>query len=387
MRIALIYDGVYPYSVGGGEKVFRDLALFLGDQHEVHLLGMKLWNGADEMTLAPNVYLHGICLPERENTLQAGASRSLASALHFARATYRTLMQMPRFDLVDCMATPYFPLYAARLACWRRETVLVSTWLELWERAHWREYLGSALKASIASRVESWAIGLPRHIVSISEQTAEGLLGRGLPAERLTVIAPWIDHDAIQAVEPGVERCDVLYAGRLISSKGVDQLIRAVAQLKARFPEVRCRIVGDGPERERLQALARELSVEANVDFSGFLPEHRDLIAAMKASQVFVLPSRREGFGIVVVEAAACGVPTVTIETDNNAARNLVRESGCGAVCADEPRDLARAVGALLERTGQEMERDGVRARAWAKQFDWTVSAREYASVYEAAVS
>ena len=368
MRIALLYDGVYPYSVGGGEKVFRDLALFLGRNHEVCLLGMKLWDGPDVLTIAPNVYVHGICVPEEKNVLQAGASRSLGQALRFARASYRALMALPRFDVVDCMATPYFPLYAARLACARRKTPLVSTWLELWEPAHWKEYLGSAAKAWVASRIEAGAVRLPAHVVSISQQTAEGLQRRGLAPEKLSVITPWIDVDAIEAVGADDGPSDVLYAGRLIASKGVDQLIRAVARVVESHPALRCRIVGDGPERGALEALADELGVANNVIFSGFLAEHEDLIAAMKSTRIFALPSRREGFGIVVVEAAACGLPVVTIASENNAARNLVKESGCGVVCDDDPTALARALEALLGRPDDVAGEEAARAQADAAQ-------------------
>ena len=257
--------------VGGGEKLFRDLATFLSPRHDVHLLSMKLWEGPDELPLEPNVRLHGICAPERPGVLQAGAARSVPQALRFARAAHSALMHLPRFDIVDCMATPYFPLYAARLACARKKTPLVSTWLELWSRDHWRTYIGSAQKARVAHWIESGASRLPRHIIAISEQTAQGLVERGVAPSRVSVVTPWIDMAALEAVPPDENPCDILYAGRLIASKGVDTLIRALGELRATHPNLRCRIVGDGPDREALAALAHENGLESNIAFSGFL--------------------------------------------------------------------------------------------------------------------
>jgi len=385
VRIALVYDGAYPYSVGGGEKVFHDLARFLGENHEVHLLALKLWEGPDTLSTAPGVHLHGICEPLVPYTLQKGDTRSLKQALAFARATFTSLNRLGPFDVIDCMATPYFPLYTTWIYAKRSRTPLVSTWLELWARNHWREYLGSSVASYGAYGIERFATRLPSHIISISLHTTLGLQSSGVSPTRLSTISPWIDIQAIDAIEPDALPSDILFVGRLIESKGVALLVEALTQLVQRLPRVRCRIIGDGPERARLESLIEAQGLGENATLEGFLERHEDVIAAMKSSRVFVLPSRREGFGIVVIEAAASGALPVTIDSPNNAAKDLVREAKCGAVCEDSPSALADALFERLALSDEERIRDVERARAWALSYDVHQIASAYESIYRRA--
>ncbi len=383
MRIALVYDGVYPYSVGGGEKVFHDLARFLGQRHEVYLLGLHLWEGPPERTVAPNVHLVGVCRPRDQKTVQAGDKRSLNQALVFSAGVFRVLKRLGRIDVIDCMSTPYFPLYAACFRARLDGVPLVSTWLELWNLDHWREYVGAGLKARFAYQIEHFATRLPQHIISISPQTSDGLALRGIPPERLSTITPWADVGGIAETRPSAISCDILFVGRLIQSKGVGLLLKALDRVREEVPAVRCRIIGDGPERGPLEKLAQTLDLEGNVTFSGFLDGHADVIAAMKSSRVFVLPSSREGFGIVIVEAAACGLPCVTIDGDNNAARHLVHGSGIGAVCSPEPDSLAAALLGQLRLDSDTYGKMSTQGKNWAWQYDWTPRAEAYESIYK----
>lgn len=385
MRIALVYDGVYPYSVGGGEKIFHDLARYLGARHEVHLLGLKLWDGPDTLDVAPGVQIHGICEPLVPHTLQQGDARSLRQALHFAWRTFGALKRLGPFDVIDCMATPYFPLYAAWLHTRVFKTPLVSTWLELWCREHWREYVGAGVKSRLAHGIEHLATRLPRHIISISPQTTASLQCSGVAPARLSTIAPWIDNSAIHALPSDAMPSDLVFVGRLIRSKGVALLIEAMALVSERMPGVRCRIIGDGPERGRLEALIEERDLADNAILEGFLESHDEVIAAMKSSRVFVLPSRREGFGIVIIEAAASGLLPVTVECPNNAARNLVRESGCGAVCDENPQALADALFELLSLPDSTRKHQSERAREWAVKYDVQQGASAYEAIYQRA--
>ncbi len=379
MKIALVYDGVYPYSVGGGEKVFHDLAHFLSHRHEVHLLSMKLWEGEAVREVAPNVFLHGLCEPTVKGTLQGSYSRSVRQAIKFSFKVHKALMKIGDLDLIDCMATPYFPLYASAFAARRLHVPLVSTWLEMWGHEHWVDYLGPGIKARIGERIEYYATDLPDHIISISPHTTEGLEESGVAVARLDTIPPWIDVDAIVDTQADNEASDILFVGRLIESKGVARLVDAMSLLVQRIPDVQCRIVGDGPERDSLEKQVHELSLENNVRFSGFLDEHANVLSAMKSSKVFVLPSTREGFGIVVVEAGACGLPSVVVDAPNNASKDLVRESTVGTVCADESGAMADALEAQLN---SDLRASAAMLADWVQDYDWRRRAVHYEQVY-----
>jgi glycosyltransferase involved in cell wall biosynthesis len=103
---------------------------------------------------------------------------------------------------------------------------------------------------------------------------------------------------------------DVLYVGTLVKKKGVDLLLRAVAELVARGSPIHTRVIGDGPERGALEGLSASLGLVGRVSFTG-AADRNGVREAMWRSRVFVLPSRVETFGLVVAEAMACGLPVV----------------------------------------------------------------------------
>jgi glycosyltransferase involved in cell wall biosynthesis len=127
--------------------------------------------------------------------------------------------------------------------------------------------------------------------------------------------------------------------------KNVDKVIRALPEILAEFPETHYYVVGDGPSRGRLEGIAREAGVEAKVHFLGHVDDAtRDAVYA--ASHVFVLPSTGEGFGIVFLEAWKHALPLVA--SDQDAARELIREGVDGLCVAPEPSAVAAAVRGLL---------------------------------------
>src|SRR4029077_3314714 len=128
------------------------------------------------------------------------------------------------------------------------------------------------------------------------------------------------------------DRADIVFVGRLIDDKKVDVLLHAVHRLLGELPDVRCTIVGDGPESEPLERLAASLSLGANVRFAGHV-EDGQTFALMKAAKVFALPSIREGFGITVIEAQASGCVPVVARGPHTAAPDLVRDGVDGIVC------------------------------------------------------
>lgn len=112
------------------------------------------------------------------------------------------------------------------------------------------------------------------------------------------------------AVARSLSEQEVLVVGNLLVGKGHELVLRAIAKLGASFPQLRCRIIGDGPDGDRFEALAVELGIAARVRFEG--RRSRDEVAeAMRACSVFVLPSRYEGLGCVYLEAMACGKPMI----------------------------------------------------------------------------
>jgi glycosyltransferase involved in cell wall biosynthesis len=164
-------------------------------------------------------------------------------------------------------------------------------------------------------------------------------------------------------VEPYVDPGPVVFAGRHIAEKRVPSLIPPLARL----PDLRAEIYGDGPEREQVLSLIRAHDLQGRVSAPGFVP-HEQVDAALRRALCLVLPSRREGYGLVVVEACAAGTPAVVVADPDNAATELIEEGVNGFVAAsDSPEDLAAAIvrvregGAALRASTAEWYRANAR--------------------------
>ncbi|MHC5211495.1 MAG: glycosyltransferase family 4 protein [Planctomycetota bacterium] len=175
-----------------------------------------------------------------------------------------------------------------------------------------------------------------------------------LPDERLPVVRCGVDLDGFR---PGSGGGGLLSVGRLTPKKGFDILIRALAVLVGtQGPEAggpHLTLIGDGPERDRLEQLTDRLGMRERVSFAGAGTEQQ-VREAMRLADVFTLPCRisadgdRDGIPVVLMEAMACGVPVVC--GDLPTIRELIVDPACGVlVDQEDPEALARELGRLLE--------------------------------------
>ncbi len=222
--------------------------------------------------------------------------------------------------------------------------------------------------------------------VAVSESTARDLVERGMDREQITVIPNGVDT-GFYTPDPGDGKDDVpslLYLGRLKRYKRVDLVIRAVARLRERGVECRLRVAGEGDHREALEGLCSRLGVDDVVSFPGWVDEEtkRELL---RRSWVHVLTSPKEGWGIVNLEAAACGTPTVA--SDAPGLRDSVRDGETGILV---PHGNVDALAAALERllgAPALREQMGRAARRFAEELDWESSARRMETFLETQVA
>jgi glycosyltransferase involved in cell wall biosynthesis len=343
MRIAFVTDAIHPYNKGGKETRIFELTTRLSQMgHDVHVYTMKWWDGKERTRLENGVTLHAI---SPKMALYHDERRSISEGILFGVATLKLLFES--FDVVDVDHMPYFPLFFMRIVCAIKRKPMVATWHEVWGRDYWREYLGRM--GFIAATMERLSVRLPDQIIAVSPHTAarlETILSSTKPVRNIT---NGIDARAIARLAPARETSDIIFVGRLLAHKNVDLLVRAVAEIHEVRPSIRCLIVGDGPERELLENLARELGVTSNIQFKGFVAKDRDKLRLLKASKVFALPSTREGFGIVALEAMACGLSVVTVDHPDNAARYLITPD-TGRLSEVSSPGIAAAISELLEQ-------------------------------------
>lgn len=203
---------------------------------------------------------------------------------------------------------------------------------------------------------------LPRagRVVSVSRFTAEKLSSwSGVPPQHIAVLPNCIDLEAFQPRARSAEveqryglqgKRVLLTVGRIVRTeryKGFDEVLEVLPGLLRQFPDLVYVIVGDGDDRARLRQKAADLGLAGHTVFTGYVSEEekKDLYAT---ADVFVMPGRGEGFGIVYLEAMAMGVPVIASKKDGS--REAVREGELGAmVDPDSPEDLQAAIAAALE--------------------------------------
>ena len=345
MKIAFIYDAVYPFITGGAEKRVYELARRLVKRgHEVHWYGIGWWwpeSGKKDIEME-GIHLHGVCKPM---DLYNGERRSVGEAVYFAVLLLPKLGRA-KFDVIDCQGFPFFSCFTAKISSSLGRSPLIITLHEVWNN-YWYEYLGKA--GFFGKLVEKIMVNLTDKIITVSKKTKTDLMAVK-SSEKSVVIPNGIDFNYINKINPSDEKSDIIFAGRLIKEKNVDILIKTIAIVKERIPDIKCFIIGDGPERAKLERLVQELDIDNNVSFKGFMKNYNDLISYMKASKVFVLPSTREGFGIVVIEANACGLPVVVVNHKMNAASDLIINNKNGIISDFSKEDIAENIISMIDK-------------------------------------
>lgn len=372
-HVAFLIDAVFPFDIGGRQTYIYEVARRLAAEgRNVDVYTMNWWKGARSIHF-DGITFHALC---RLHPLYEGKRRSTKQALAFGLASLRLLTR--RFDVLSADSMPFFPLFSAKLVCLLRRRRLYATWHEVWTKDYWKNYLGRL--GGLGYAAERLAMRLPREIISNSAHTTERL--RKLdPHLKVRTVELGIDFDRIASVGTSGPSTHVLYAGRLLPNKNIDQLVRAIDILRTGWPAIRAVVVGEGPERLPLERLVSELGLQSNIQFLDFMPNHDDLFSLMKSSKVFVLPSEREGFGLVVLEANACGLPVVTVSHLENAAQRLILEGENGFVTSLDAAGLAQAILRCLEPS-EGLDPVRVVQERFAGN-DWSAVARRFASVLE----
>ena len=206
-------------------------------------------------------------------------------------------------------------------------------------------------------------------LLAVSDALKRDMAALGMPAEKIAVHYAGIDLNHFRPADKeaakarlGVSGPLLLSVGALVPVKGQALAIAALAQL----PDASLVLAGDGPERARLEAVARELGVAGRVRFAGAAP-HGELPALLAAADAMVLPSEREGLANAWLEALACGVPLVI--PDVGGAREVLDRPEAGRIAGRDPAAIAAAVRDILDHPPE-----AAAVRAAAARFSWTAN-------------
>jgi glycosyltransferase involved in cell wall biosynthesis len=352
MRV-LLHCVYYPPEVGGLESHVAALAEGLAARgHEVRVITSRSLPGVPARETRNGVDVVRTWFPSRS---PAGW---ILHALGSLRATREAVLWA---DIVHAQA--FASVLPCRLALGRRGRGAPGTpggALPLVATFHTSHFLVRARQRRwkpILRRLVAW----PGHALAASTEIA--LVAEALaPGTRVEPVTNGVETDRFRPVEPalppeaGVRQ--VIVPRRLFPKNGVEYAVRALPIVAARVPGIRMLFVGDGPERDRLEALAAELGVADRARFLGSHP-HEAMPGLLSSAEVAVFPSLMEATSVAALECMACGLPVVA--TNVGGLPEIVDGDVGALVPPADPEALAHAIVATLDRP--DRAEAGVRAR------------------------
>ena len=339
LRICIAYDRLYPWSIGGAERWYRRLAERLAsDGHRVTYLTSRQWSAGDEPYL-PGVRVIAIA---RDDALYGRGRRRLSPVLRFGLALWLHLLRFGRdYDAVHTSAMSSWGALATATLAGVHGYRLVLDWWEVWSSTYWRSYLGPVtgtlgwfMQRRTARLRHQPIVHSALHAMRLRQlRTGHGALHmQGLLASSSELEIP-------RPADPAV-----IYAGRFIPEKQVPAVVFALAEARERLPMLRACLIGEGPDAAAVQDAIRDAGLDSNVALPGFVSEET-LTQTLSRALCLVLLSRREGYGLVVAEAASLGVPCVVLRHPDSAAAELIVEGVNGFTCAStDPREVASVI-------------------------------------------
>jgi phosphatidyl-myo-inositol dimannoside synthase len=302
------------------------------------ITALASYEGTRSVTVLPRLLVGdpGL-LPPRVDFVTEGCG----SRTRYVRTVARTMFARRRASLVVCGHIHLLPIALVVSRYLRAPLALMAYGIEVWQRPR------VAVVRRLLTSVNA--------VVSISEITLDRFRGWARLGEAREHILP--NAVDLSALRPGPKNPEleaslglagksvIMTFGRLESReryKGFDEVIQIMPRLLATRPDLTYIVAGDGSDRARLEAKVASLGISASVRFTGMLREDRKA-DYLRLADAFIMPSRGEGFGFVLLEAMACGIPVVASREDGG--REAVRNGALGGlVDPSDPEDLERAI-------------------------------------------
>jgi glycosyltransferase involved in cell wall biosynthesis len=375
LRLCLLYDCLFPFTIGGAERWYRNLAERLAAAgHDVTFVTLRQWEIGEEPDI-PGVRV--VTVGPRMPLYKEGKRRIWPPLRYGMGVFWHLLRNRAAYDQLHMASFPYFSLLAAAaIRPFARYRIAVD-WFEVWSRDYWREYLGAA--GAIGWWVQKLCARVPQRAFCFSRLHGARLSQLGIRQPPTFLSGLYAGAERLTA-EPAGSPATLVCAGRMIPEKRVEQLVEALPLGLEEAPQTRLVLIGEGPERNRIAGKVEELGIGAAVSMPGFVSQE-EFDRMMGAAAAVVQPSAREGYGLVVVEAAARGIPIVVAAAEDNASTELVEDGRNGFVAASaEARSLAEAILACLRGNAQ------LRAstRSWYAENERRLSLAESQRIVEA---
>lgn len=178
----------------------------------------------------------------------------------------------------------------------------------------------------------------------VNETVQKKLVSWGVPKSKITVVSSiYLDREILKIQNKPPVAYDVAFCGRLVSNKGLPELLDAISQI----PAARMIVIGDGPLRTEMERKSNALKLGNRVTFVGWLPTQEAVSGAMQSARMFVMNSHSEGGPRVALEAMACGLPVIT--TKVGVMPEVIRDGVNGIFTTGKAKDLAEKISGLMK--------------------------------------
>jgi glycosyltransferase involved in cell wall biosynthesis len=363
----MVLEFFVPHYNGGGEHRYHEIAkrlVSLG--HQVDLLTMRVKDVPEYEDIdGINVYHIG---PIINNPPQ----RSFGAFLRYLFSVSSWLLHHD-YDVVDAQA--YSPLLSSSIVSRITKTPLIGTIHDTSSSSN-DQWIQSSRTANF---MEKFLVNLKfNKIITVSHATKNSLVNDfGVDASKIEILYNGVDIKKYDSVTvDGTVENQIIFIGRFAPHKHVDHLIRSVHEIKKVIPSIQLLIIGKGEEKDALIDLTNQLNLEDNVTFKQNLSDE-ELIQSIKESEILVLPSTREGFGMVLAEANACYKPVITYASGGTV--EVVQDGYNGfLIQSEDTQCLTNKIRELLENKDLQ-ENYGLNGRRKVEQdFDWDKIVNQY---------
>lgn len=314
MRLVFICEAVFPENKGGLERWFqsltRDIASFGNEVIYLNASGInEVRNGVKYISVTS---LNWYYLP--------GGKRSIRQSLEFATKVFMFLMKN-KYDGVYCAQAPIFTIFSTTLVKLFKKRVTVIEWFEIWPLTYWIRYSGILL-GTVGWFVQMIASQFGDHLTVFTPRAKSALTKLRFGRQRKITILDGLINERVKLLKNETSRHDIIFLGRLVEEKQPQLAIDAVVLYLNKGWNGHFWLIGQGPLGDDLKNAIEDSPFREKIHV---IQNASDEFVRSKMQSSFLLlhPSRREGYGISIVEAATEGVPALLIDYPDNAAVDL----------------------------------------------------------------
>ena len=303
---------------------------------------------------------------------------NIINRIRFANSLIKEGKKLKNIDIVHGTSfLTYLPAFkigkklnAKKIATWHE------TWIDEWVK---HKGIKTGLPGELYERKsirKKWD-----KIITVSKFTKNKLLEKNSKCKNIEIVHNGVDLKKFKFKTKKFEDPTLCSIGRLTKQKRLDLVIKAMNKLTDDFPKLKLKAIGQGDEINSLKLLAKELGLENNIDFLGFVKKHKDVLKTLKASHLYVSASELEGFGITVLEALACEVPYVI---SNIKPYKEVTQNGKGGLIfeKDNLNDLYKKIKKLLENKNLYKQKKK-QTKKFIKNYEWENIAKKQEKIYQ----